>query len=312
MHAPPDAAVTTEGLSRSFGPVAAVDRISFSVAPGEVFGLIGPDGAGKTTLLRLLAGILDASGGSATVAGADVRTQPELLRQRIGYMPQTFALYRDLTVGENLHFFAEAYQVPRGEIASRTERLLAFSRLGPFVRKLAEHLSGGMRQKLALACTLIHEPRLLLLDEPTTGVDPVSRREFWSILYDLNSRGTTVLVATPYMDEADRCSRIGFMYGGRLLSVAPPEGMKAQMQGEVLEIVAEPRRRALAVALGIKAVHTGSIFGDTLHLTVPDAAAAESQVRAAFDRAGIPLRSLRVAPASLEDVFISLMSQAGR
>ncbi|MDQ7841595.1 MAG: ABC transporter ATP-binding protein [bacterium] len=312
MHAPPDAAVTTEGLSRSFGPVAAVDRISFSVAPGEVFGLIGPDGAGKTTLLRLLAGILDPSEGSATVAGADVRTQPELLRQRIGYMPQTFALYRDLTVGENLHFFAEAYQVPRGEIASRTERLLAFSRLGPFVRKLAEHLSGGMRQKLALACTLIHEPRLLLLDEPTTGVDPVSRREFWSILYDLNSRGTTVLVATPYMDEADRCTRIGFMYGGRLLSVAPPEGMKVQMQGEVLEIVAEPRRRALAVALGIKAVLTGSVFGDTLHLTVPSSAAAESQVRDALDRAGISLRSLRVAPASLEDVFISLMSQAGR
>lgn len=312
MHAPPDAAIATEGLSRSFGPVAAVDRISFSVAPGEVFGLIGPDGAGKTTLLRLLAGILDPSEGSAAVAGADVRTQPELLRQRIGYMPQAFALYRDLTVGENLHFFAEAYQVPRGEIASRTERLLAFSRLGPFVRKLAEHLSGGMRQKLALACTLIHEPRMLLLDEPTTGVDPVSRREFWGILYDLNRRGTTVLVATPYMDEADRCSRIGFMYGGRLLSVAPPEGMKAQMQGEVLEIVAEPRRRALAVALGIEAVRTGSIFGDTLHLTVPDAAAAEPQVRAAFDRAGIPLRLLRVAPASLEDVFISLMSQAGR
>jgi len=312
MHAPSDAAISTEGLSRSFGPVAAVDRISFSVAPGEVFGLIGPDGAGKTTLLRLLAGILDPSEGSAAVAGADVRTQPELLRQRIGYMPQTFALYRDLTVGENLHFFAEAYQVPRGEIAARTERLLAFSRLGPFVRKLAEHLSGGMRQKLALACTLIHEPRLLLLDEPTTGVDPVSRREFWGILYDLNRRGATVLVATPYMDEADRCTRIGFMYGGRLLSVAPPEGMKTRMQGEVLEIVAEPRRRALAVALGIKAVLTGSVFGNTLHLTVPEAAAAEPRLRAAFDREGISLRSLRVAPASLEDVFISLMSQAGR
>ncbi|MDI6773678.1 MAG: ABC transporter ATP-binding protein [bacterium] len=312
MHAPTDAAIATEGLSRSFGPVAAVDRISFSVAPGEVFGLIGPDGAGKTTLLRLLAGILDPSEGSAVVAGADVRTQPELLRQRIGYMPQAFALYRDLTVGENLHFFAEAYQVPRGEIVSRTERLLAFSRLGPFVRTLAEHLSGGMRQKLALACTLIHEPRMLLLDEPTTGVDPVSRREFWGILYDLNRRGTTVLVATPYMDEADRCTRTGFMYGGRLLSVASPEGMKARMQGEVLEIVAEPRRRALAVALGVEAVLTGSVFGDTLHLTVPEAAAAEPQLRDAFDREGISLRSLRVAPASLEDVFISLMSQAGR
>ncbi len=312
MRAPPEPAVVIQDLSRSFGPVKAVDRVTLSVAQREVFGLIGPDGAGKTTLLRMLAGILNPSGGRATVAGADVHAQPELLRRQIGYMPQSFSLYRDLTVRENLHFFAEIYQVPGGEMASRTERLLAFSRLGPFERSLAEHLSGGMRQKLALACTLIHEPRLLLLDEPTTGVDPVSRREFWSILYDLNRQGTTVLVATPYMDEADRCTRIGFMFGGRLLSVAPPAGMKVQMQGEVLEIVAEPRRRALAVARGLEVVRTGSIFGDTLHLTVPDAASAEPQVRAALERAGIPVRSLRVAPASLEDVFIALMGQAAR
>lgn len=312
MRAAPDAAIVAEDLSRSYGPVVAVDRITLSVARAEVFGLIGPDGAGKTTLLRMLAGILDPSAGRAVVTGADVRAQPELLRRQIGYMPQAFSLYRDLTVRENLHFFAEIYQVPRAEVASRTERLLAFSRLGPYERTLADHLSGGMRQKLALACTLIHEPHLLLLDEPTTGVDPVSRREFWNILYDLNRRGATVLVATPYMDEAERCTRIGFMYGGRLLSVAPPARIKAQLEGEILEIVAEPRRRALAVARGLEVVRTGSLFGDTLHLTVPDAAAAEPQVRAALDRVGIPVRSLRVAPASLEDVFISLMTQAER
>lgn len=314
MNAPAIAApaIAAEDLGRRFGRVVAVDRISFRVEPGEVFGLVGPDGAGKTTLLRMLAGVLDASQGRAAVAGADVREQPERLRERIGYMPQAFALYRDLTVLENLRFFAEAYQVPRADLASRLERLLAFSRLGRFGNALAEHLSGGMRQKLALACTLIHEPRVLLLDEPTTGVDPVSRREFWGILYDLNRRGTTVLIATPYMDEADRCTRIGFIYAGRLLSVATPARMKAQMTGQVMEVVAEPRRRALTAAREVSLVRTGSVFGDALHLTVPDAASAEPLIRAAMARAGVSVRSIRMTPPSLEDVFISLMARTDR
>src|SRR3990172_3919411 len=307
----PPRGITVDSLRRRFGRVAAIDGLSFDVRPGEVFGLVGPDGAGKRRLLRILAGVLDADEGSATVADADVRTEPELLRQRIGYMPQAFSLYRDLTVRENLRFFAEAYQVPPREMPGRFERLLAFSRLGPFQQHLAEHLSGGMRQKLALACTMIHEPSVLLLDEPTTGVDPVSRREFWAILYDLNRRGTTVLIATPYMDEADRCTRIGFIFGGRLLSVATPVEMKARTTGYVLEVAAEPRRRALAAVRGLDIVRTGSVFGDTLHLSVTDAASAEPVVRAAMERAGVEVRSIRVTPPSLEDVFITLMASSG-
>lgn len=301
-------AILAEGLSRRFGECAAVAGVSLRVERGEVFGLIGPDGAGKTTLLRMLAGILEPSEGTAVVAGADVRRQPELLRQRIGYMPQAFALYRDLSVRENLRFFAEAYQVPRGALAGRLARLLAFSRLAPFERTLAEHLSGGMRQKLALACTLVHEPELLLLDEPTTGVDPVSRREFWDILYDLNRQGTTALLATPYMDEADRCTRIGFMHHGRLLSAAEPAAMKAQMAGEVLEVTASPRRRALAVVAALAGTRTASVFGEAMHVTVSDAARAEPAIRSALDGAGVTLRGIRRIPASLEDVFISLMA----
>lgn len=312
MDAPSGPAIVAEGISRRFGHTTAVDRFSLEVRPGEVFGLVGPDGAGKTTLLRMLAGVLDASEGRAVVAGADVHAQPELLRQRIGYMPQAFSLYRDLTVLENLRFFSDAYLVPTADLAPRFERLLSFSRLGPFGHSLAEHLSGGMRQKLALACTLIHEPQVLLLDEPTTGVDPVSRREFWNILYELNRRGATVLIATPYMDEADRCTRIGFVHAGRLLSVDTPAQMKARMQGTVIEVTAEPRRRALAAARSLAAVQTGSVFGDALHLTVPDPDRAIPQIRAALEQAGVAVRSIRATPPSLEDVFISLMTQSGR
>ncbi|MBI3997691.1 MAG: ABC transporter ATP-binding protein [Armatimonadetes bacterium] len=309
MDASDAPAIVADGLVRRFDRTVAVDRVSLRVEHGEVFGLVGPDGAGKTTLLRMLAGVLDPHGGRALVAGADVHRQPEELRQRIGYMPQTFSLYRDLSVAENLRFFAEAYQVPSRDIPVRIERLLAFSRLGPFSRTIAEHLSGGMRQKLALSCSMLHEPTILLLDEPTTGVDPVSRREFWDILYDLNRRGTTVLVATPYMDEAERCTRIGFMYGGRLLSVAPPEELRARMTGHVLEVIAEPRRRALAAVRGLDVVRTGSVFGDALHLTVSDAASAEPHVRAALTAAGINVQAVRAARPSLEDVFISLLAR---
>jgi ABC-2 type transport system ATP-binding protein len=311
MAGAPSGGIMAEGLRRRFGRVAAVDGISLTVRGGEVFGLVGPDGAGKTTLLRILAGVLDAHEGRALVAGADVRGEPEVLRQRIGYMPQAFSLYRDLTVMENLRFFAEAYQVPPAEMPARFERLLAFSRLGPFRQHLAEYLSGGMKQKLALACTMIHQPGVLLLDEPTTGVDPVSRREFWAILYDLNRRGTTVLIATPYMDEADRCTRIGFIFAGRLLSVATPAEMKARAGGQVLEVTAEPRRRALAAVRGLGVVRTGSVFGDTLHLSVDDPSAAEPVVRAAMAGAGVDVRSIRVTPPSLEDVFIALMASSG-
>jgi ABC-2 type transport system ATP-binding protein len=308
IPAPP--AIEVEGVTRRFGTLPAVDGLDLRVATGEVFGLVGPDGAGKTTLCRMLAGVLDPTAGRIRVAGHDLATAPDAVRQRLGYMPQAFALYRDLTVGENLRFFAEAYQVPPRAMAARFQRLLAFARLEPFAGVLVEHLSGGMKQKLALACALLHDPQVLVLDEPTTGVDPVSRREFWDLLYDLNRRGTTVLVATPYMDEAERCTRIGFLYGGRLLAVGTPDAMKAQVAGEILDVRAEPRRRALAVARALPEVRTGSIFGDAVHLTVPDAAAAAPRVRAALEAQGIAVAAVEPAPPSLEDAFIALLAAA--
>ncbi|MDR7482211.1 MAG: ABC transporter ATP-binding protein [Armatimonadota bacterium] len=303
-------AIEAAGLTRVFGTTTAVEGLDLQVTQGEVFGLVGPDGAGKTTLVRMLAGVLDPTAGRVRIDGVDLAAEPEAVRQRLGYMPQTFALYRDLSVIENLRFFAEAYQVPPRAMADRFQRLLAFARLEPFARTLAEHLSGGMRQKLALACALLHEPELLLLDEPTTGVDPVSRREFWGLLYDLNRRGTTVLVATPYMDEADRCTRIGFMYGGRLLGVDTPAAMKAQVPCEILEVRAEPRRRALAAARALPEVRTGSIFGDALHLAVPDASTAAPRVRAALEAQGVTVAAVERATPSLEDVFIALLAGA--
>jgi ABC-2 type transport system ATP-binding protein len=303
--------ITTEGLSRRFGQTVAVDDVSLDVAGGEVFGLIGPDGAGKTTLCRMLAAILEPSAGTARVGGADVRSDPERVKTTIGYVPQAFTLWGDMTVLENLRFVAETYGLPAATLAARTQRLLAFSRLGPFAHRLAEHLSGGMRQKLALAAALIHDPEILLLDEPTTGVDPVSRREFWQILYEINREGKTILIATPYMDEAERCTRVALMHQGRLLSVGPPAAIKAQLGGAVLEVVAEPRRAALDAARLLPEVRQGTVFGASLHLhvTAPGAAAG---VRDALAARGIAVREIHQIEPSLEDVFVSLMGRGGR
>ncbi len=300
--------IVAEDLTKQFGDRAAVARVTLTVNAGEVFGLIGPDGAGKTTLFRLLCAVLEPTAGTAQVAGADVRTSPEGVKVRIGYMPQAFSLFGDLTVLENLRFVAEVYDVPRQALADRTDRLLHFSRLHPFKHRLADNLSGGMKQKLALACTLIHEPEVLFLDEPTTGVDPVSRREFWQILYDLNRQGMTVVVATPYMDEAERCSRVGLMHQGRILTVDEPAAVKAQMEGVLLEVEASPRRPALAAARGLPEVHGGTVFGTSLHLVVADLASAP-RVKESLERRGIAVKAIRPIEPSLEDVFVSLMTR---
>lgn len=299
--------ISVENLTKRFGPTVAVDGVSCEVATGEVFGLLGPDGAGKTTLLRMLCGVLLQDAGTARVAGADVTTDADTVKTRIGYMPQAFALYGDLTVLENLRFVAEVFHVPQAATAPRLQRLLAFSRLAAFSGRLAEHLSGGMRQKLALAATLVHEPDVLLLDEPTTGVDPVSRREFWQILYELNREGKTVVVATPYMDEAERCTRVALMHQGKILSVSTPAALKAQMPGTVLEVVASPRRPALVAARTVPRVIRANLFGAAIHLVV-DGPGAIAPVRDGLTARGITVDDVRQVEPTLEDVFVALLA----
>jgi ABC-2 type transport system ATP-binding protein len=299
-------AIETSGLARSFGAVRAVDGLDLRVPAGRIYGLVGPDGAGKTTTLRILCGALLPDGGQAQVTGVDVVRDPEEVRRHLGYMPQRFSLYGDLTVGENIRFFADVYRVPRAEQTALIKRLLDFSRLGPFQNRRADALSGGMKQKLALACTLIHRPRVLLLDEPTTGVDPVARREFWDILRDaVNQDGMTVLVSTPYMDEADRCHVVGFMRGGRLLASDTPRNLQKLIPGVVLEVQATPRHPAEQALRGMQGVRDVQVFGDRLH-AVAVAAPDEAALRAQMAEGGANLHSVRVIPPTMEDVFMHL------
>ncbi len=228
--------IETEGLTRTFKKVTAVNNLNLQIRRGEIFGLVGPDGAGKTTTIRLLAAIMDPTGGTAVVASYDTAAQPEPIKQRIGYMAQRFNLYRDLSVWENLNFFADVFAMTGAARQEQIERLLQFARLTEFRDRRAAHLSGGMQKKLALACTLIHTPDIIYLDEPTTGVDPVSRREFWDILTDLHLQGITLIVSTPYMDEAERCSRVGLMYQGELVVCDTPEAIKAMTEGDLFAI----------------------------------------------------------------------------
>jgi ABC-2 type transport system ATP-binding protein len=299
-------AIEATAVWKSFGAVKAVRGLDLPVRRGEIHGLVGPDGAGKTTTIRMLCGVLTPDSGSALVFGHDVISGPEKVRERIGYMPQRFSLYGDLTVMENLAFFADLYRVPKRTWEVRSAELLAFSRLAPFADRLAEFLSGGMKQKLALACTLIHEPELLLLDEPTTGVDPVSRREFWQILYSLLGRGVTILVSTPYMDEAERCNTVSFMAAGQVVVSDAPKQLKKRVGREILEMRAEPRRAAMLAARQIPELEDVRVFGDLLHLVVSDAGHAEAATRAALEKRGIRVVSLRRIEPSMEDAFMSL------
>lgn len=299
--------IQTQGLARDFKKVRAVDSLDLAIDRGELFGLIGPDGAGKTTTLRLLAGLLTPTEGTAVVAGHDLAKEAEAVKPKIGYMAQRFSLYGEMTVIENLHFFAEIYNVPPADIEPRTERLLRFAGLTEFTDRRAANLSGGMQKKLALACTLIHEPEILLLDEPTMGVDPVSRREFWHILTDLHARGTTIIVTTPYMDEADRCSRIGFMYAGRLIVNAPPVEIRGQLGSEIIELVPEDWRAARAVLADFPGLVELQTYGETLHLLVDSAEKRLPEVTAVLDAAQLSYRSVRVVPPRMEQAFMSLI-----
>jgi ABC-2 type transport system ATP-binding protein len=303
-------AISTQSLTKQFAQLTAVDHLQLQVKKGEIYGMVGPDGAGKTTTIRLLCGLLNISEGDATVADISVKSDTEAVKHKIGYMPQRFSLYGDLTVIENLNFFADLYQVPKDVRKKKTDQLLEFSRLTPFIKRRAEKLSGGMKQKLALCCTLIHEPEILFLDEPTTGVDPVSRREFWKILYSLNENGMTILVSTPYMDEAELCNTVGFMHLGKLIAIDTPQNLKMQFTGELLELKAEPLRevsKLVRTADGVKGVN---VFGDRLHLTVSDINQAQSAVTELLQKNKFQLHSLKTIKPSLEDIFVNIVRKS--
>ncbi len=299
--------IDTHALSKSFGVIRAVDPLQLSVGEGEMFGLVGPDGAGKTTAIRMLCGILAPTSGTATIIGHDVVKEPDEVKRHIGYLSQRFSLYGDLTVDENIEFFAEINGVY--DYRARRDELLAFTRLTPFCDRLADKLSGGMKQKLALACTLIHTPRIIFLDEPTTGVDPVSRRDFWRILQALLAEGITIVMSTPYLDEAERCSRVGLMSAGRLLRVDDPASLKQSMRGEVVEIVCQPVRPGLAILKSHPAVREVQMFGDRLNAVVDDARRDMPALVSVLEGAGVVIHSQRRTVPSLENVFISLLTQ---
>lgn len=301
--------IQTQDLTRDFKSTRAVDRLSLEIQAGELFGLVGPDGAGKTTTLRLLAGLLDISEGSATVAGFDLAKHPEAIKTKIGYMAQQFSLYAELSVLENLIFFADLYDVPKEQIKERVERLLAFAGLVEFTSRRAAYLSGGMQKKLALACTLIHQPPILLLDEPTTGVDPISRREFWNILTELHLEGTTILVSTPYMDEADRCSKVGLMYEGRLIIYASPELIRSQIKGELIELFPGNLHVAFPIIQSLPGVIEVQTYGESLHILIDPAVYNLDELKAELHRCNITHQGIRLAHPRMEEAFISIVRQ---
>jgi drug efflux transport system ATP-binding protein len=304
------AAIELRDLGRRFGARTAVEGLSLTIAKGELFGLVGPDGAGKTTTLRMLAGILAPSTGDAFVAGRSIRAAPEAVKSRIAYMSQRFGLYGDLTVRENLDFYADLFEVPPAEQAARRERLLAFSNLAEFESRLADKLSGGMKQKLGLACALIHRPEIVLLDEPTNGVDPVSRREFWRILYEMLKDGVTIVMTTAYLDEAERCHRVGLMHRGRLLALDTPERMRRLLPGQLVEIAVSDPVRARAAVGALSGVSGVTAFGRRLHVAVGEIARDLPAVMAALRDAGVQVGEPRHIAASLEDVFIAVIPSA--
>ena len=309
--------VHLEGLTRRFGKVIAVNGLDLRVNRGEIFGLLGPDGAGKTTTLRMMAAILDPTAGSARVLGFDSVKQDESIKEKIGYMAQQFSLYGDLSVMENISFYADIFGLKGQARRQRIDRLLQFARLTDFGQRRAAHLSGGMQKKLALACAMLHKPEIVLLDEPTTGVDPVSRREFWSILTELHLEGVTIIVSTPYMDEAERCSRVGLMYQGKLIVCDAPESIRAMVDGELLELrlsdggvgVDQGLRRARAILSKMPGILEVQTYGDLIHAFVQDSAAAQVEITQALRQAGIAISGVRRATPRMEDAFISLVQR---
>lgn len=304
-------AITLDNVVKTFGEgreerVTAVDHFSAKIIKGEIFSLVGPDGAGKTTIIRMMCGVLAPTEGHISILGYDIIKRKEDVKKHIGYLSQRFSLYQDLTIDENIDFFAEIHKVYKYK--EKKEELLQFTRLSPFRDRLAGRLSGGMKQKLALACTLVHTPDIIFLDEPTTGVDPVSRRDFWKILSSLLKSGITIVVSTPYLDEAERSTRVALMDQGRLLNCDTPEAVKSSFHSEVIEVVCDNVRHASEVLFRSFDRNNIQMFGDRLHVVIKDAKKQESEIIRKLRKEHVEVRSFRIIPPSLEDVFIASMN----
>jgi ABC-2 type transport system ATP-binding protein len=299
--------IKIDNLKKSYVRINAVKNVSLSVEAGEMFGLVGPDGAGKTTTIRILCGLLKPDSGSVNVLGSDLKKKKKEIQNQIGYLSQKFSLYGDLSIDENIEFFADIHNVK--DFQKRRDELLAFTRLTPFRDRLAEKLSGGMRQKLALACSLIHKPKIIFLDEPTTGVDPVSRRDFWKILSDLQKDGITILMTTPYLDEAERCNRVALMNKGEIIAVDTPQNIKASIGKQVIEIITNEIKRTYSL-LKEKFGTDAQIFGDRINLVTDDGKSVIDEIKAILQKNDLDLLHYRTITPSLENVFIHLVKKA--
>ncbi|HSK10849.1 MAG TPA: ABC transporter ATP-binding protein [Vicinamibacterales bacterium] len=308
-----EVAISFENVVKRFGPTTALADVSLEVRRGEMFGLIGPDGAGKTTSIRLACGLIRPAGGRVRMLGRDPVAEHEAVTHATGYLSQRFSLYGDLTIDENIAFFAEIHGLRN--YRARADRLLEMTQLAPFRGRLADRLSGGMKQKLALACTLVHEPEVILLDEPTTGVDPVSRREFWKLLSEFLAQGITIVMATPYLDEAERCTRVTLLSEGRVLVTDSPGALRDTLPGVVVEVLASPQQRAMDALRGIDGVIDVQNFGERIHARLAAApgagdADAWAPLRQALAAARVDVQSIRAVRTSLEDVFINRVTEA--
>jgi ABC-type multidrug transport system ATPase subunit len=304
------AAIVIDGLTKKFGDFTAVDRVSFSVADGEIFGFLGPNGSGKSTLIRMLCGLIAPTAGTAIVAGFDILKQPEEIRQNIGYMSQQFSLYQDLTVWENINFYAHVYGLKGERLRARREAVIELTHIGQFSDRRAGALSGGWKQRLALACALVHEPKIIFLDEPTAGIDPVARRELWDLFFQLSGQGITLFVTTHYMDEAERCARVGYIYNSRLMTYGRPDELKqlpdvTPANARWVEVICQNTTVALAELKRADYVLDATIFGQSLHLLM-DISEPVDRIHATLAGIGITGGRVALARPSLEDVFVSL------
>ncbi|MGD0832432.1 MAG: ABC transporter ATP-binding protein [Terracidiphilus sp.] len=312
MIEPLQSAIAVEGLTKSFPGVRAVDALTFDVSAGEIFGLVGPDGAGKTTALRMLAGIMPPDAGTAIVAGCDVARDSEGAKRLLSYMPQRFGLYEDLTVDENIRFYADLFGVRKSERQTRSTQLLEAAGMSEFRKRLAGKLSGGMKQKLGLVCALIHRPKVILLDEPTTGVDPVSRRDFWRILYALVAEGVAILTSTAYLDEAERCHRVALMHEGKLLFCDTPANLKSKLGKGVLSITTAEPRRLRSELEGAEGISSLLLTGDGAHVVVDNAARRIPEFEARLNQAEIPFDAVVEVSPSIEDLFVDAVTAGVR